>query len=234
MLTAGGIIDASRDYHGALSKQNAPDRLAWPQITRFMNELMNRILGRSPAYFAQTYTQAINQALFDNGLALSTISSTGIKGLAGAITFLYSASSPSSHIPGLFVPWEQRDLYAPVPAYTLRDNVIRLMAGDESNDLGTAYQNFSSLTVSYTPVPAPIVSNAGIIVGFPDDALETFATACAAFLLRRMVGNPTWSVARQDADYYDAMANKAREEWLTRLTRGITQQQNYYIRDVTA
>lgn len=230
-LTAAGVINAARDYHGALSKQNAPDRLAWPQLTRFMNELMNRILGRMPAFFAQEYTATLNQALFDDGLNLATISTTGIKGLAGAIRFSYSASDPVRYIPGLFVPWEQRDLYTPVPAYTLANNVLRLLAGDGGVDLATAYQNFDTMIVSYTPAAAAITANTGVITGFPDDALETFATNLAAFLLRRMVGNPTWGVQRADADYYDSLAQKAREDWLTRLTRGISQQQSYYVID---
>lgn len=231
-LTAGAVIDAARDYHGALSKQNAPDRLAWPQLTRFMNTLMNRILGRMPAFFAQTYVATLNSALFTNGLALATISSIGVKGLAGDIQFTYNASDPDRFVPGRFIPWEQRDLYTPVPAYTLRNNVIYLLAGDGGIDLATAYQNFSAMTVSYTPSATAIVNNDTELAGFPDDALEVFATNLAGFLLRRMVGNPQWGVERADADYFDAQAREAREDFLTRLTRGITQQANYYVRDV--
>ena len=58
-------------------RSGEPDRLAWPQLTRFTNELMNRILARVPAYFAAEYVATLDAALFANGLALSTISSIG-------------------------------------------------------------------------------------------------------------------------------------------------------------
>ena len=233
-LTAGTVIDSARDFHGALSKQNAPNRLGYPQITRFMNQLMDRLLGRVPAYFAQTYVATINSALLTNGLALSTLSATGVKGLAGDILFRYTSSSPQRHFPGKFIPWEQRQLYTPVPAYTMANNVIYLLAGTVGFDLGTAYQNFDQMTVSFTPNPAAITADISVLTGFPDDALEAFASDLAAFLLRRMVGNPSWEVKRGDVDYYDGLAAEARGRFLTRITRGFAQQQSYYVIDATA
>lgn len=231
-LTAVNVIDAARDYHGALSKQNAPNRLAYPQITRFMNQLMDRLLGRVPSYFAQTYDATLDTTLFTSGLALTTLSTTGVKGLAGPILFSYTGTDPVRWVPGVFVPWEQRDMYTPAPAYTLRNNIIYVLAGNEGADLGVAYQNFDEMRVSYTPAATAITADSGVLTGFPDDALEAFATDLAAFLLRRMVGNPNWEVKRADVDFYDSLASQAREQFFTRITRGFAQQQSYYIRDV--
>jgi hypothetical protein len=186
-------------------------------------------LGRVPAYFAQEYTATLNSALFTSGLALSTLSSTGVKGLTGPIKFAYASTDPVQYIPGLFVPWEQRLLYTPVPSYTLINNVIVLLAGNA--DLGEAYTNFDSMVVSYTPNPAAIEDNETTLTGWPDDALDVFATMLAAFYLRRMVGSPDWQIAREDADFFYAQAREAREDFLTRISRGITQQQSYYIVD---
>lgn len=231
-LTAGTVIDSARDYHAALSKQNAPNRLGYPQITRFMNHVMDRLLGRVPGFFAQTYDATLNSALFTSGLALSTISSIGVKGLTGPILFSYTGTDPVRWIPGQFVPWEQRDMYAAVPAYTLRNNIIYVLAGDEGADLGVAYTNFDEMRVSYTPAATAITADGTVLAGFPDDALEMFASNLAAFLLRRMVGSPNWEVKRADVDYYDSLAADALKTFLDRITRGVAQQQSYYVREV--
>jgi len=193
---------------------------------------MDRLLGRLPSYFADTYDATIDSTLLANGLALTTLSTTGVKGLAGDIMFRYTGGSPQRSMPGKFIPWEQRHLYTPAPSYTLRDNTIYLIAGEIGADLGLAYQNFDQMTVSFTPDPAAITADDDVLTGFPDDALEAFASNLAAFLLRRMVGSPSWEVKREDVDYYDSLAIEAHERWLTRITRGFAQQMSFYVQDV--
>jgi hypothetical protein len=230
-ITAGQVINEARDYHAALSKTAAPDRLSWNHLTRTMNRFRDRIMVRVPAFFAAEFTQTLTAAIFSNGLNLASVSSVGVKAFTGPIRFLYASSSPARYVDGQFIPWEQRTMNNGVPAYTLINNVVKLLAGNGVDDLATAYQNYDSMVLSYTANVTPIVANANEITGFPDDAREALALSLVAFHLRRMVGSPQYNVKRVDADYFDAQATDAANLFYTRITRGITQVTEYYIQD---
>src|SRR6185436_16654257 len=107
-LTAGQVNNEARDYHAALSKTNAPERLSWKHLTRTMNRFRDRIMVRVPSFMAQEFTQELTTAIFDDGLDLADVATYGVKAFTGPIRFLYAPTSPPRYVDGLFVPWEQR------------------------------------------------------------------------------------------------------------------------------
>lgn len=229
-LTVGAVVNWARNYHPSLSTTNAPRQIAYSALSRFQTNLVEDITRRVPGYFGQTAEVTFDASTFANGIDLSALVPAGIKDFIDA-RFLYSGSNPQSFTTGLFVPYEQRDMRHPIPAYTLRDNVLYLLGNDEVGQLAQAYQNYTGLVLSYTPIPADVTGDDSTFVGFPDDVRESLAALLAAFWLRRLVSNPMYNVDRTDADYFDSIAREERARFLGRIYQ-ITQRQSYYIREV--
>ncbi len=59
-ITAGEVITLARDYHPALSPNNAPNRIAWRALTRFVDDLTDRIMVKVPGFFAVEYSTALS------------------------------------------------------------------------------------------------------------------------------------------------------------------------------
>lgn len=228
-LTVATVANMARDYHSALSPQAAPQAVAYRALSRFQDQIVEEITSRVPGFLGQTVSVTFDAATFTDGIDLADIVPAGVKDFIDA-RFLYDQSDPQSYVSGLFVPYEQRDMPHPIPAYTLLNNVILLLGNDQVGQLSQAYENYEGLVLSYTPIPADLTADASVFI-LPDDAKEALASMLAAFWVRRLVGNPNFQVERADADYWDVVANEERKRFLTRIFR-TTQRQSYYIREV--
>lgn len=229
-ITAGEVINLARDYHPALSTTNAPKQLAYRALTRFMHEIAQKVVVRVPGFLGQVVPVTFDASTFTDGIDLATLIPAGWQDLVD-VRFLYDTSNPQSFVTGLFVPYEQRDIPHPIPAYTLLNNVLYLLGNDEVGQLETAYQNYSGCVVSYTPLATPITADASELTGYPDDAKEMFAAMLGAFWLRRLVDDPQYAVQRSTADYFDNVAEGEKSRWLGRVFN-VSRKQSYYIREI--
>lgn len=229
-LTVGTVINHARDYHPALANANAPVAIAYRALSRFSDELTESIVRRVPGWMGQTETITLTSSVFEDGVDLTTLIPAGVKDFID-MRFLYDQSSPQSFVTGTFIPYEQRDMPHMIPAYTLLNNVLYLLGNDQVGQLAQAYQNYSAMVLSYTPIPADLTSNSSEFTGFLDDAREAFAAMLAAFWLRRLVSDPKYGVQRVDADYFDSVAEQEKARYLRRIWT-TTQKQSYFIREV--
>ena len=222
-LTVATIINNARDLHPALSVQNAPVPVALRAISRFERGFIREIATKVPAFFAKQVDVALPLAVFADGVDLATTIPAGWLDLTDAF-FLYSiAPNPARTKRAGFIPWEQRDMPYSWPAYTLRDNVLYFLGSDAN------YAQFSTFTLTYTPLPAPLTTEQSVTI-LPDDALDAFAALLAGTWLMRMVGSPAFDVSAGAAQLYLDNGARERAEFITRIWK-TTQRQVYRVRD---
>ena len=226
-LLAADVLNHARDLHPSLSPVNAPDILGWRALSRFLSDLFEEIAHRVPGFLGAQLSTSLPLASFTAGIDLTAAIPGGWKRLMDGF-FVYSASttSPPTMVSGNFVPFEQRDMNGPLPAYTLRSNVIYLLGQD------TDYTNFSSFLLTYTPLSVDVVNGTSAIP-LPNDSREALAAMLAAFYLKRLVDDPQYRVSKRTAELYMSDAETERGKFLRRIWR-TTQNQNYVIRDVMA
>lgn len=222
MLTVAQIVNEARDFHPTLSKQNAPLMVALRALSRFQRRFVTEIAHNVPAWGATEIAVAFPLASFDAGVDLGVLIPGGwVDLLDGYFTYL---QSPSRRVKGEFVPWEQKDMLAVVPAYTLRSNVLYFLGGEPS------YASIANFYLTYTPLPVALTTEQSVTV-LPDDSLEAFAALLAAEWLKRMVGNPAFDVDAETAGVYQQDADKLYAAFITRIRR-TGQRQSYRVRDV--
>lgn len=227
MLTVGEVLNHARDLHPSLSETNAPNPLAYRALSRFLSDLVEEIAHRVPGFFGTELTVPLPLASFDAGLDLGAALPGGWKRLLD-LFFVYadSTTDPPTRVRGNAIPLEQRDMNGPLPAWTLRSNVIYLLGqpGD--------YGNFASFVLTYTPLSVDVAGlNAPILL--PDDSREALAAMLAAFFLKRLVDDPQYRVSKRTAELYMSDAATERAKFLRRIWR-TTQNQDYVIRDVVS
>lgn len=224
-LTAGEIINHARDLHPALSPANAPAVLAYRQISRHQQELIQEITVRQPAFLAEYAVVTLPLADFDAGEDLDTAIPSGWLDILEVFTRWSSSDVTGYPTRCQIVPWEQRDMPQPFPAVTIASNTLYL--------LGTAegWARMASLRITYTAQPDDIVDDDSVLV-VPVDAREALAHGLAAFWLGRLVGNPQYQVDADAVGYREGKAAEEQKKFLTRIWR-TGQRQSYRVRDVT-
>jgi hypothetical protein len=224
-LTAATVINHARDLHPSLSPVNAPNALACRALSRFLSELVEKIARRVPGYLGTTLTVPLPLAVFTAGIDLTAAIPGGWKRLLDGF-FVYSASqtNPPTRVRANPIPYEQRDMNGPLPAWTFLANTVTFL-GQE-----TDYSQFSSFLLTYTPL-AVDVANVGSAIPLPDDSREALAAMLAAFFLKRLVDDPQYRVSAKTATLYQGDADTEKAQFLRRIWR-LTQNQDYVIRDV--
>jgi hypothetical protein len=224
-LLTGLVINHARDMNPALSRENAPPVVGYRALTRFVGGLVQEVAPRQAGFLAKEAVIALPLPVFAAGISLETLLPEGWLDLVDLFArFTSSASSTTWPTRCENVPWAQRDMAQPFPAFTLRDDTLFLL-GDESS-----WNSIASLKLSYTPQPAPLTGDNSIIP-LPPDALDALATMLCAFYLWRLVGDPAYRVTGDMASLWDGKARDERKAFLERIQR-TGQRQSFRVRDV--
>jgi hypothetical protein len=224
-LLAGDVINHARDMHPALSVVNAPAVVGYRAISRFQGDLVEQIAARQPGFLAETLTVALPLATFASGINLTTLITSGWLALEDMFARLTSDSDTTRWpLRCENVPWGQRDMAQPWPAFTMRNDVLYLLGTE------TDWSVMSSLRISYTAQPADVTQDSSALV-VPLDARETLATSLCAFYLSRLVSEPTHRVTSEMASVWDTKADTERSRFLGRIGR-TGQKQRFRVRNV--
>lgn len=224
-FTVGTVINHARDLHPALTETNAPNPVAFRFLSRLTRDLIREIVRRVPANEGQILTVSLPLADFSTGIDLSTSIPAGWMDLLEGFFLAGTSPNPCQKVRGPFVPWEQRDMGVPVPAFTFRNNVLYFLGG------AGAYAQYSQFLLEYTPLPVD-VGKVSDTFNLPDDARETLALQLGAFWLKRMVGSPQMGVTTQIAGLFQGDADAEKGKFLSRVWN-LAARQSYSVRDVT-
>lgn len=224
-ITAANVLDHARDLHPTLTKQHTPDPLAWRQLSRDVESLVQDITRIVPAFYALTVSLPFPPPSgFDAGWTLADY--VGAAGYKDLLDFTAVWNNPNRRTQRMtFVPYEQRDLTTNhrFPAVTFRNGVVYPLGNQ------TDWTSIQSLTLSYTPIPTDITQPADVIP-LQDDVREALAYSLAAFFAQRLVGSPAQVMTPDIASMLMQRASTERERFLSRI-RQVAQKQRYRIRD---
>jgi hypothetical protein len=225
-LTVLQVTTRARDLHPALSFTNAPQVLAYRQLSAQQRDLIAVIATSIPAYLADRVTITMPLASFDAGVDLATLIPGGWLDLLDLfMTYTGDSSETPRTVRAKAVPWEQRDMSQRVPGWTFRHNTL-LLLGKVAD-----YANYTEGVLTYTPLGTDLTADASTFL-LPDDAREWLAAELAVYWLSRMVGLPQAGVTGDVVGVYVQRAQVARQALLTRI-RSLGMRQDYRIRDVT-
>jgi len=224
-LTAGEVINHARDTHPLLSEANAPSALAYRALSRFQQALVQGIYMRQPAMLAQFYLITFPLDSFTDGVDLRTLIPTGWLDILEGFVQWAGGNQNEWTKRAQQVPWEQRDMPQPWPAYTVFAETLYPL-GPES-----AWTRVASLRLSVTRQPDDVVDDDTALI-VPVDAREALATQLQAFYLKRLVGNPQFNVNTDMVSLAMQDAKMRTDEFLDRIAR-VGQRQSYRVRDVT-
>ncbi len=234
-ISVVSVIDEARDFHAALSKQNVPDALMVGELRRALDDLINQIFPRVPAFVAVTlevdltdpsinWDAVCNDIPGGTGFALESLIPGGWKDpMKGEFWWLASGNVSRRPEIGTFVPWEQRTLPCRKPAFTLRNNALYFLGAP------ALYQHYQTFRLVYTANPA--VLQLGDNIPLPDDVHIPLASRLAVFGLRRLISMPNINVTAEMVGPFADQAKSDRAEFLQRVFR-TTQRQRYVVNDV--
>ena len=226
-LTAAAVLNHARDLHPSLSTVNAPNVLGFRALSRIVSELYEEIAHRVPAFLGVQATVTLPLPVFTAGIDLVALIPGGWKRLLdGFFTYTASSTNPPTTVRGNSIPYEQRDMNCPLPAYTLRSNVLYLLG--QASD----YTNFSTFVLTYTPASVDISALTDTIP-LPDDARAALVGMLAAFFLKRLIDDPRYTVTAATAGLFTGDAGVERARFLRRIWR-TTQNTDYVIRDAVS
>lgn len=222
-LTVGDVLQVARDLHPALSETNAPSDLGFRVVGRLQRLMYDAVVDRIPAYLSQVFTVAMPLADFEAGITLSDYLPNGWKDLMEGFCH-YGDQPTTKQFRMKSVPWGQRDMPQPFPAYTFRNDIVYLLGSADD------WSQVDTLSFYYTGIPED-PEDAEDVLSVPIDARDALAAKVAAFYAGRLMGQPQWNMDQTQVQKLEMEAQAAWDAWLSRITR-LGQRQRYRVRDV--